>query len=132
MDRNILEHQQRLPIERLPLTFSQAMDFAHGLGFSYLWIDALCIRHDVEEELYGQIKSMASVYMGSALTIFAASANDADSGLASTRDAALTKPTMTEIDAKSLDFALEGPICIHTVTCLGYLCAGLSVPSPYL
>ena len=53
----------------IPRTFSEAMILARQLGFTYLWIDALCIMQDDTVELGKQLSSMDRVYGCAALTI---------------------------------------------------------------
>ncbi|KAK3312380.1 hypothetical protein B0H66DRAFT_486285 [Apodospora peruviana] len=43
--------KQEIPRDMLPRTFYDAMRVARVLGFRYLWIDALCIARDCEDEL---------------------------------------------------------------------------------
>ncbi|KAH8642870.1 HET-domain-containing protein [Alternaria alternata] len=40
--RTLEQFTTNLPWEELPQTFQDAIQFAHGLGFKYLWIDSLC------------------------------------------------------------------------------------------
>lgn len=40
--RTLKQFTTNLPWEELPQTFQDAIQFAHGLGFKYLWIDSLC------------------------------------------------------------------------------------------
>jgi len=36
------QYTASLPWEELPKTFQDAIQFAHGLGINYLWIDSVC------------------------------------------------------------------------------------------
>jgi hypothetical protein len=40
--RTLEQFTTNLPWEELPQTFKDAIQFAHGFGFKYLWIDSLC------------------------------------------------------------------------------------------
>jgi len=40
--RTLEQYTANLPWETLPKTFQDAVQFAHGLGIKYLWIDSLC------------------------------------------------------------------------------------------
>ncbi|PMD12337.1 HET-domain-containing protein, partial [Hyaloscypha hepaticicola] len=44
--RNLEQLQHLIPNLELPKTFFDAIHVAHALGFSFLWIDALCILQD--------------------------------------------------------------------------------------
>ncbi|KAF2100734.1 HET-domain-containing protein [Rhizodiscina lignyota] len=70
-----------IPI-RLPRTLKDAMKVTRGLGYNYIWIDALCIIQDDPYDLkYSHLHNMDAVYSCAALTIAAGSGNDADYGL---------------------------------------------------
>jgi hypothetical protein len=49
-------------IDELPMTFRDAVQVATWLGFSYLWIDALCILQDDEEDWERESKKMGDVF----------------------------------------------------------------------
>ena len=47
LTRSIMEtFAQEIPVDRLPKTYLDLIDVARGIGFQYLWIDALCILQD--------------------------------------------------------------------------------------
>ncbi|KAK0750870.1 heterokaryon incompatibility protein-domain-containing protein [Schizothecium vesticola] len=57
------------------------MHLARGLGFRYLWVDALCILQDNADERRRLIHGMGGIYGGAACTIICAAGANADSGL---------------------------------------------------
>jgi hypothetical protein len=61
----------------IPSTIIHAMNVAKQLGFTYLWVDQLCIPRDCREK---QISEMDKIYRNATLTIIAA-VQDAESGL---------------------------------------------------
>jgi hypothetical protein len=65
----------------IPRTILDAMDLVGRLGFLYLWVDALCIAQDDENELALEIQRMDLIYENSLFTIIAADGVDADAGL---------------------------------------------------
>jgi hypothetical protein len=69
----------------------------HSLGFRYLWIGSFCIIQDSKEDLDREIRSMDRIYQNATLTIFAAGADDVDSGLRFSRNAQETKPCQLNI-----------------------------------
>lgn len=109
---NIQQFEQTIPEDDLPRTFRDAIQAARSLGFSFIWIDALCIRQDLETELRSQIAEMAEVYSKSALTIFAAWGEHSNSGLGAIRDGLKIKPIRLDICQNT-----EAPI--HTAGLLG-------------
>jgi hypothetical protein len=65
----------------LPGTIRDAITVAQELGERYLWVDSLCIQQDDVSEQKVQISLMDWVYGHAALTIVAADAPNADTGL---------------------------------------------------
>ncbi|KAB5584851.1 heterokaryon incompatibility protein-domain-containing protein [Coniochaeta sp. 2T2.1] len=66
---------------QLPRTITDAMEFVRGLGVRYLWVDALCLVQDDEEDVELGMEVMNSVYQGSGFTVIAAEGADAEAGL---------------------------------------------------
>ncbi|KAF2717514.1 HET-domain-containing protein [Polychaeton citri CBS 116435] len=62
-------------------TVRDAMKLTVLLGERYLWIDALCIVQDDEQDKLIQIEQMDVIYTNSILTLVAASGTDAEAGL---------------------------------------------------
>lgn len=60
----------------LPQVFQDAISITKQLGFRYLWIDALCIIQDSEEDFKREAATMAEVYSNTAVNIVAASCNN--------------------------------------------------------
>jgi hypothetical protein len=95
---NVLQHHESIPLKSLSKTFKEAFEVARALRFSYVWTDALCIQHDVPDELNEQMRRMGEIYSSSTLTIFAAAGNNSDHGLQAERDGTLTKPSAVRIE----------------------------------
>ncbi|KAG8530178.1 uncharacterized protein KY384_005661 [Bacidia gigantensis] len=74
------ELQQWQPFSRLPKSFQDAVLVTKFLGIKYLWIDALCIIQDSEEDWANQSARMSGVYTGSFCNISIAGASDSDGG----------------------------------------------------
>jgi hypothetical protein len=77
---NLETHQEGISLAELPRTFRDAVDITRGLGYSYLWIDSLCIIQDDQDDWERESTQMASIYQNSLLTIAASRALDAQSG----------------------------------------------------
>ena len=69
----------------LPQTISDAIAVVEMLGERYLWVDALCIIQDNEDDLAAHLPLMGYIYEGALMTIIAASSTDANSGLPGVR-----------------------------------------------
>ncbi|KAG0584981.1 hypothetical protein KC19_3G248100 [Ceratodon purpureus] len=72
---------QGLDLKPLPQTISDAMELVRAVGQRYLWVDALCIIQDDEEDTLHQIGNMNLVYGLALFTIIAADGEGADAGL---------------------------------------------------
>jgi len=76
----------RIPLAGLSKTFLDAIEIARNLGFSWLWIDSLCIIQDDKEDWQREASLMATVYGQSALNIAATAAPDGQTGCLFPRD----------------------------------------------
>ncbi|KAK5697678.1 hypothetical protein LTR17_023892 [Elasticomyces elasticus] len=74
------QHKQCIPDSVLSNTFRHAVETTRGLGFAYVWIDALCIIQDDPEDWAFEAAKMRTVYSESAITLAAASAADGTGG----------------------------------------------------
>jgi hypothetical protein len=63
-----------------PQTLQDAIEVCRSLDIYYIWIDALCIVQDDDEDKALEIAKMGSIYRGAALTIAAASAASSTDG----------------------------------------------------
>ncbi|KAK7754714.1 hypothetical protein SLS62_003272 [Diatrype stigma] len=67
--------------ERLPRTIEDAIQVTKALGHRFLWVDALCIVQDSDEDLSRQLAQMNAIYGLAVITIAARSSSSSDSGL---------------------------------------------------
>ena len=65
----------------LPKTFQDAVLLTRKLGIRYLWIDALCIIQDSNQEWSHEASLMGDIYANSSLTISATNSPDSEGGL---------------------------------------------------
>ncbi|KAF2649939.1 HET-domain-containing protein [Lophiostoma macrostomum CBS 122681] len=73
-------HQWGIHWLSLPKTFQDAVALCRALGFSYLWIDALCILQDSRSDWETESARMRDVYEGATLVIGASMASSDDDG----------------------------------------------------
>ena len=66
---------------KLPPTVADAIIFTREVGERYLWVDALCIVQDDNDEKQRNLDSMAFIYANSFFTLVAADGPNADHGL---------------------------------------------------
>jgi hypothetical protein len=58
-----------LPLENLPSTVTDAISFTRKLGIRYLWVDALCIIQDDENDKNKELRGMGRIYQFSTVTL---------------------------------------------------------------
>ena len=71
---------QGLTMSEFPNTIREAVSITHSLALRYLWIDALCIIQDSDEDKVRQIGMMGQIYQNSYVTIVAACGKSVNEG----------------------------------------------------
>lgn len=71
--------------DELPKTIRDAIRVTVGLGYSYLWVDSLCIFQDDESDQAREIAKMPLIYRNAIITIVAAMASSSSEGFLSQR-----------------------------------------------
>lgn len=51
-------YKERIPVNDLPQTISDALTVCRYLGVSYLWVDSLCIVQDDPEDMSNELPTM--------------------------------------------------------------------------
>ncbi|KAK0672651.1 heterokaryon incompatibility protein-domain-containing protein [Cercophora samala] len=69
--KNIAAYSRNIPLDALPLTIIDALTVTHGIGMKYLWVDALCIIQDSDQDKMNEISNMHLIYRGAFLTVAA-------------------------------------------------------------
>ena len=77
---NLAMRESRIALEELPQTIQDAVKVTRNLGVQYLWVDALCIIQDDEQDIRAQIGQMGNIYKNALLTISATSCRKVTSG----------------------------------------------------
>ena len=78
--RNLEQHSRGLVVSDLARAYRDAILLVSSLGIPYLWIDALCIIQDNDEDRAREIGDMAFVYENALIVLIAAWAPDPDIG----------------------------------------------------
>ncbi|KAK3374567.1 heterokaryon incompatibility protein-domain-containing protein [Podospora didyma] len=76
----------RIPVETLPKTFQDTVNFTRRLGIRYIWIDAICIVQGDEKNWLHESAKMCDVYGHAHLTLASAHSPDSEGGLYSRVD----------------------------------------------
>ena len=95
-EANLEAYKTSIPLSALPKTMQDAITIARRFRIRYLWIDALCIVQDSEEDWRAEAKRMASVYKNSLLTIAAAADSTEEGGCFRTRSRRQVRPFPSE------------------------------------
>jgi hypothetical protein len=102
LHENLHEFALSIPLSSLSKTFREAVEFTHQIGISYLWIDALCIIQDSEEDWSREALLMSSVYSNSYLNLAATSSVNGNGGLFLPQNPLVANPCMIEASWEGL------------------------------
>ena len=80
-NHKFLSNKGAINLDEIARTISDAAVVVEMLGERYLWVDALCILQDDQDDLAQQIPVMGQIYTRSLVTIMAAASTDSNSGL---------------------------------------------------
>lgn len=89
---NISERMKGIPLTSLPNLLREAVLTARALGFDYIWIDALCIIQDDEEDWAREASVMHELYSRADLTITSLVAADSRDYLFQPRPRRVCRP----------------------------------------
>lgn len=78
---NLKRMVQSINWQDIPRTIQDAIQITRALDLRYLWVDALCIVQDDEEDWQSQAPQMGAIYSRSFVTISAAEASSSDGGI---------------------------------------------------
>lgn len=82
---NVVQREESIPWASIPATFKDAMALTHRLGIRYIWIDAVCIIQDSQEDWLAEAEKMGNIYQDARFVIAADGAPNSDSGIFTTR-----------------------------------------------
>lgn len=78
--------ERGIQLSNLPKTIQDAVVVTRRLGIPFLWVDALCIIQDDDEQMALEIAHMAEIYRNAHVTISAASSADVAEGIFGERE----------------------------------------------
>ncbi|KAF2135187.1 uncharacterized protein K452DRAFT_314180 [Aplosporella prunicola CBS 121167] len=103
----------------LPATFRDAVEVVSQLGYSYLWIDALCIIQDDEQDWAKESGKMADVYGNAHFTIAVHCARDDTEGFL---DRSMAKRTAVEFQGPDSTYYICRPANLEADVTDSQLC----------
>lgn len=98
-----------LKVETLSRTIADAMDVVAAIEERYLWVDALCIIQDDENDKTSQVYQMDKIYHGAAVTIVAAGGRNAGDGLPGVRQGSRLPECLHSVAVRGLQFQSDWP-----------------------
>lgn len=80
------QYRRSINLRSLPRTLVDAVQVARKLGQKYLWIDALCIIQDDNEDKQWELAKMSDIYGSAVVTIVASSSASSETGFLHKRE----------------------------------------------
>ncbi|KAG5658083.1 hypothetical protein KAF25_007034 [Fusarium avenaceum] len=77
---NVEKLVQQISVEELEQSVQDAIHVTRQLGFTYLWVDRLCIIQDCQADKALEISKMATIYKNAEITLAAGTASQASEG----------------------------------------------------
>lgn len=91
---SLVDFKSRIPFSTLSKTFQEAVHAVRRLGYSYIWIDSLCIIQDSTEDWERESEIMGDIYRASVLTIAATASRNGDEGCFRIRNTLAQRPCL--------------------------------------
>jgi hypothetical protein len=91
---SLADFKNRISFSALSRTFQEAMIAVRNLGYSYVWIDSLCIIQDSTEDWEHEAQIMGDIYRNSVLTIAATASKNGDEGCFRLRNTLWERPCL--------------------------------------
>jgi hypothetical protein len=89
--RNLAQRRNSIEISSLAKNFRDAIDMTRSLGVRYIWIDALCIVQDDEDDWRREAACMSDIYSNALLVISASFGKHSEAGMFFHRSACISR-----------------------------------------
>ncbi|KAF4442971.1 hypothetical protein F53441_11615 [Fusarium austroafricanum] len=99
---NVGQFQNGIHIQDLPNSYQEAVRLCLSMGFTYIWIDSLCIIQDSLEDWEREAKDMKRVYEHAIFNLCSATASDSSGTSFISRHANLLKPQRIKVQGEVL------------------------------
>jgi len=94
---SLLGNMREIPLNVLPATLRDAIIATRQLDFRYIWIDAICIVQDDEEDWNREAAKMQAIYASATITLSGLDSDDTTKGLFRTRKSRFTSPVQLSL-----------------------------------
>lgn len=98
---------ESIPLDDMPQTFKDAIQFSGRSGINYIWLDSLCIIQDSKDDWLRESSKMGDVYRYCFYNLSATGFSDGRNGLYASRDPSSIHPVGVLI-SKNIDPGHEG------------------------
>lgn len=71
LKENMQQWQNGIPLDELSPTFRDALYMTHAMGFTFVWIDSLCIQQDDLSDWQNEAEAMCRIYKGAVCNLAA-------------------------------------------------------------
>ncbi|KAK5111960.1 hypothetical protein LTR85_011707 [Meristemomyces frigidus] len=117
MGATLGSHCNEIEWDSLSKTFQDAVHVTADLGYSYLWIDSLCILQDDADDWATEASKMGGIYEGATIVLAAASSGNGSGGLfydRSNQQTLITDPAGSQVVVRVLDdHHFAEALCYH-------------------
>ncbi|RGP74677.1 heterokaryon incompatibility [Fusarium sporotrichioides] len=94
---NLAQNMSGIPMASFPAIMQDAVSVVRSLGYEYIWIDALCIIQDDEQDWIHEAAIMGDVYSNAELTISTLVSSDCHTGLFQPRSVRVAYPVPLDV-----------------------------------
>ncbi|KAF5237983.1 hypothetical protein FAUST_5789 [Fusarium austroamericanum] len=94
---NLVQIMRGIPMESFPAIMRDAISVVRSLEYVYIWIDALCIVQDDEQDWAHEAGIMGDIYFNAELTISTLVSGDCHTGLFQPRSVRISHPVPLDI-----------------------------------
>jgi hypothetical protein len=105
---NLDEMEQGIPFSTLPSTLQDAVSVARAFGVTYLWVDALCIIQDSNEDWIHEAAQMGDIFANAYFVIRAEAGVDCQSGFLFPRNSTGGTKTVVGFESSTRSLTTNG------------------------
>ena len=100
--KNVRQRMDGFPLQELPRSLVDAVNFTRKLELRYLWVDSICIIQNSAPDWNIESSRMVEVYANAFITLFADSASDDDAGFLNANRSLGPPPILLKLQSGNL------------------------------